>query len=132
MWKPDVASLIYMARRLADLRGRKPVIGAVTDTALTGSVLETLVGAGVSEVSDEGPVDILFTDASPREGSWKRLRQDGFVMGLNAHRIDYAQLGLAHARPIGDHMWIGSRVAFDPEDLFDGGTLVKFGVPREY
>lgn len=124
----DVAALKTMLGRLGKLRGTILRVITGDDTALVRSVVETMVEAGVAVATDRDPADVVIVESSADPSLADALRDGGFVVGLRANRVDYSTIGLPHTRPVGDHLWIGSRQPFNPEDLFEGATLVKFGL----
>ncbi len=124
----DVNAMITMLGRIAGQTGAVPTIHLATNTPLVESLADALAAAGVAVVGPADEARVVITDAGPGPKTMAAVRRDGYLVGLNAHRIDYASNSALHGRPIGDHLWVGARTRWDPEDLFEGATLVKFGV----
>jgi hypothetical protein len=122
----DLEALQSMLGRVASQRGRVPRLLVATPGKLTESVAGSM-GSGVMTPGHGETADVILIQGLPSRDALGRLDDAGFVIGLASGEVDYGMLGLSHSRPVGDHLWVGSKSPFDPESLFDGATLVKFG-----
>lgn len=123
----DVAAIKTMLTRLRNQTGEIPRLKLATSSPVLESIAKTMISDGVAH-PELGQPEILLTAGIPATEVAQQVPANGFVVAVDAHLTDYQALGLPHTRPVGDHLWLGSHRAFRPEDLFEGATLVKFGV----
>jgi hypothetical protein len=126
----DADALASLAQRLADA-SRQPIAVCV----LGSSTAATAARKALTRISD---IDVTDQPERSRESRMVvidepmpalALGEGALLVGLRAHQYDYGPtMDLGFSRAVGDQMWVGSSHRIDFEQLFDGATLVKFGL----
>jgi len=83
----------------------------------------------LSSVLIGGGFDLILVDGTDPNRLADALGPEGVMLGLNAHQHRYELTGLGFDRRVGDKLWVGSLIESDLEQLFEGATLVKLGIP---
>ena len=111
------------------------IVGDTEDLRAISSRLSDQNLVHVSNATDLSSVpigegfDLIVVDGTDTNRLADALGPDGVVLGLNAHQQRYQLAGLGFERRVGDKLWVGSLIQSDLEQLFEGATLVKLGIP---